>query len=207
MEHLDIKDKRLMQLADEGMTHCQFLRFTFDNFDFLRSEPIFLDLSQAQVFKEVIIPVVETVREYARDQGVQIEYSGYQIVEKYITLDVNRMRNVFFNLLRNAIKYSHRGSTIYVRGVKVTEGVSLIEVENRGIGIPEGWEERIFTLYQRADNARKLTTPGSGIGLYISRKIIVAHGGRLFLRKRNDPTIFAIELPKYAGASYEHRMD
>jgi signal transduction histidine kinase len=207
IEHLGIKDKRLLQLADEGMTHCQFLRFTFDNFDFLRSEPIFLDLSPSQIFKEVIIPVVETVREYARDQGVQIEYSGYQIVEKYITLDVNRMRNVFFNLLRNAIKYSNRGSTIYVRGVKVTESVSLIEVENKGIGVPEGWEERIFNLYQRADNARKLTTPGSGIGLYISRKIIHQHGGRIFLQKRHEPTIFAIEIPKYAGVPHEHRMD
>jgi len=117
------------------------------------------------------------------------------------------MRNVFFNLLRNAIKYSHRGTMIYVRGVKVTEGVSLIEIENRGIGVPEGWNERIFNLYQRADNARRLTTPGSGIGLYISRKIIEAHSGRLYLAHNHEPTVFAIELPKNTGAGNENRLD
>jgi signal transduction histidine kinase len=199
VESLNIKDRRLVQLADEGITHCQFLRYTFDNLDFLRSEPIFLNYSEAQIFKEVIIPVVETVREFAKEQGVQIEYSGYQIVEKYISLDVNRMRNVFFNLLRNAIKYSHRGTVIYVRGVKVTEGNSLIEVENRGIGVPEGMEEQIFHLYRRADNARKLTTPGSGIGLYISRKIIKSHSGKLYLAHNHEPTIFSLELPKNGG--------
>ncbi len=199
VENLNIKDRRLLQLADEGITHCQFLRYTFDNFDFLRSEPIFLNHGDAQIFKEVIIPVVETVREFAKEQGVQIEYSGYQIVEKYISLDVNRMRNVFFNLLRNAIKYSHRGTVIYVRGVKVTEGVSLIEVENKGIGVPAGMEEDIFKLYERAENAKKLTTPGSGIGLYISRKIIQAHNGKLYLAHNHEPTIFSLELPKSGG--------
>ncbi|GEM_PF-3478965 len=207
IERLGVQDRRLLQLADEGITHCQFLRYTFDNLDFLRSEPIFLNPTPAQIFKEVIIPVVETVREFAKEQGVQIEYSGYQIVEKYISLDVHRMRNVFFNLLRNAIKYSHRGTMIYVRGVKVTEGVSLIEIENRGIGVPEGWNERIFNLYQRADNARRLTTPGSGIGLYISRKIIEAHSGRLYLAHNHEPTVFAIELPKNTGAGNENRLD
>ncbi len=196
IEKLGITDKRLQQLPDEGIIHCQFLRYTFDNLDFLRQKNVYLDRVHAQIFKNVIIPVVETVREYANSLGVQIEYSGYQNVEKDMLLDVNRMRNVFFNLLRNAVKYSHKNTLITVRGIGASEGLSTIHIENKGIGVPSGWEEKIFQLYQRADNAKQYTAPGSGIGLYISRKIVEAHGGKIFLLKADEPTIFMLQMPK-----------
>jgi signal transduction histidine kinase len=207
IEALGIEDKRLQQLPDEGIQHCQFLNYTFSNLEFLRSDSVSLNLRPVKLFKQVIIPVVETMREYAKSEGIHLEYVGHQRIAMYMELDVNLMRNVFFNLLRNAIRYSEKGTVIYIRGIKQQDNLSVIEVENTGIAIPEKWKERIFELYQRAGNARTKAVQGSGIGLYVTRNIIEAHGGHIYVSHLNAPTVFTIELPDNAGGIHETVVD
>jgi signal transduction histidine kinase len=192
-------DKKLGELLDAGRLHCEFLRYVFDNFDFLRSDTISLNLDYKKIFSNVIIPVIEIVREYAKRNNILVEYVGYTNVEKYIMLDETYMKHVFFNLLRNAIRYSNKGAKIYIRGVGVKDGTSIIDIENMGIGIQEDWKERIFELHQRAGNAKKHSSEGSGIGLYIARRIVETHHGKIYVKQNHNPTIFRIELPKNVG--------
>ncbi len=195
--HTTIKtDKKLGELLDAGRLHCEFLRYVFDNFDFLRSDTISLSLDYKKIFSDVIIPVIEIVREYAKRNNILIEYIGYKNVEKYILLDETYIKHVFFNLLRNAIRYSNKGSKIYIRGVGVRDDISIIDIENKGIGIQQGWEEKIFELHQRGENATVHSSEGSGIGLYIAKRIIETHNGKIYVKQNHNPTIFRIELPK-----------
>ena len=108
-----------------------------------------------------------------------------------------KMRNVFFNLLTNAIKYSDPNSDIEVEGLRQLGAYARIAVTNeRGIGIPEGWDKEIFKRDVRAPNVKENGISGAGIGLSIVEKIVKAHDGRVFVESRTNPTTFIVELPR-----------
>ena len=121
-------------------------------------------------------------------------------------IDKQRMEQVFYNLLQNAVKYSRwAGGAIRIEHRVVPrrfcgsdeEQWHEITITNFGIGIAEGEEESIFSEYVRGSNAAK--TPGgqsgTGLGLAVSRRIVENHGGRLVLLHRGAPTVFAVFLP------------
>jgi signal transduction histidine kinase len=110
-----------------------------------------------------------------------------------VELDPNRFRHVIDNLVSNALKYSADAVTVRVRRV---EDRGVIEVSDRGIGIPEAELNALFTRFGRASNARSKGISGSGIGLYVARKIVDVHRGSIAVRsKENEGSTFTITLP------------
>ncbi len=93
-----------------------------------------------------------------------------------VMADRDRVQQVLQNLLDNALKYSPPDSSIDVTLHREAGGVA-VRVRDRGIGLPPGSEEDIFKPFGRGPNAAAL--PGMGLGLYISRRLAEAHGGRL----------------------------
>ena len=90
--------------------------------------------------------------------------------------DARRMRQVLANLISNAIKYSPQGGRILVR--TWTEGDDvLLSVTDEGIGIARQDMPRLFGRFQRLESSAVRGAPGSGLGLYICRCIVAAHGG------------------------------
>ncbi|MBT9605836.1 ATP-binding protein [Microbacterium sp.] len=100
------------------------------------------------------------------------------------------------NLIANAIAYSPHGSKVGV-GVKLDENVVEIAVTDRGIGIPESDQHRVFERFYRADQARSRRTGGTGLGLSIVKHAVQRHGGevRLWSRPERGST-FTIRLPR-----------
>ncbi|MDP9025215.1 MAG: ATP-binding protein, partial [Candidatus Eremiobacteraeota bacterium] len=110
-----------------------------------------------------------------------------------VELDPNRFRHVIDNMISNALKYSSGGVTIRV--LRASDR-GVIEVSDRGIGIPEGELGALFTRFGRASNARSKGISGSGIGLYVARKIVDVHRGSISVQsKENEGTTFTITLP------------
>lgn len=108
-------------------------------------------------------------------------------------LDPHRFRHVLDNLVSNALKYSSGQVTVRVRA---DEHRGFIEVSDRGIGIPEGELASLFTRFGRASNARDKGISGSGIGLYVARKIVDVHRGSVSVRsKENEGSTFVVSLP------------
>ena len=108
-----------------------------------------------------------------------------------------RMRQVYTNLLNNAIKYSPEGSSVTFRG-RYEDDFLIVEVEDEGTGIPEDDLPHIFKDFYRASNVGG--APGSGLGLSIAKKIIDAHHGEIFAEniRLNDiicGTRFTIKIP------------
>jgi two-component system sensor histidine kinase VicK len=98
-------------------------------------------------------------------------------------VDAWRVEQVLRNLLTNAVKYSPQGGTITVRG-RQEQGHLVISVGDQGIGIPRGEQEKIFERFYRLKHESTFSASGVGLGLTISREIVEAHGGRIWVKSR-----------------------
>jgi PAS domain S-box-containing protein len=112
-----------------------------------------------------------------------------------VTGDVDRLAQVLNNLVGNAIKYSPRGGQICIGG-HVGENEVVLSVSDEGIGISEADQEHIFDRFYRVDSALTRRTQGTGLGLYLTKAIIQAHGGRIWIDSDHGKgTTFRFTLP------------
>lgn len=115
--------------------------------------------------------------------------------------DERRLTQVLNNLVSNAIKYSPEGGQITIKGQIHPEHVT-VSVCDEGIGISARDQNRIFQKFSRLDNALSRKTEGTGLGLYLSRAIVEAHHGRIWLQNNSDTTpgasgtTFTFSLPR-----------
>jgi signal transduction histidine kinase len=111
--------------------------------------------------------------------------------------DERRLGQVMNNLISNAIKYSPDGGDVVIRGELHPQHIT-VAVSDRGIGIPEHEQHRIFQKFSRLDNALSRKTEGTGLGLFLCKAIIEAHNGRIWFHKNHDGpgTTFTFSLPR-----------
>jgi signal transduction histidine kinase len=91
---------------------------------------------------------------------------------------------VIENLLSNAIKYSPRGGQISVKGI-LDKGWARVEVRDEGVGLRPEQLTQVFERFYRADESLTQSIRGTGLGLYLARAVIEAHGGRIWAE--NNP--------------------
>ena len=102
----------------------------------------------------------------------------------------------FVNILENAVKYSPQGTMVKIH-VSCLANHVLIQVEDEGMGIPEGELHAIFKRFYRGSNAKNVVKEGAGVGLYLARSIIEQQGGSIAAkRKSGNGTFFQIMMPQ-----------
>ena len=133
--------------------------------------------------------VVEKFRPQAAQAGVQLDLEAPDLPR--LVGDGDRLVQVFSNLVDNAIKYTPAGGAVRVCVQAHGKGVE-VRVADTGVGIRPAERERIFQRFYRADHSR----PGMGLGLAITRQIVLAHGGKIHVEE-NLPhgSVFVVELP------------
>jgi len=112
-----------------------------------------------------------------------------------LMLDIEKMDMAVGNILDNALRYTKEGGKVVIRLESNNKEVEL-QVQDNGVGIPQSEQWRVFSKFFRGSNVMKMETEGTGLGLYISKNIIEAHGGRIWFEsdvKRG--TTFFIVLP------------
>jgi signal transduction histidine kinase len=119
-----------------------------------------------------------------------------------VAADPERVEQVLTNLLDNAVKYSPDGPELRVRLQPKARGV-LLEVADRGIGLPQAAADRIFEPFSRAANAEERQITGMGLGLYICRNIVEQHHGRIWARSDGEGsgTTMCVWLPEPSSTS------
>lgn len=152
----------------------------------LKLEPVPVDLT-------ILVPhVVQRQAAVTKDRTFQVDFNG-SIPRVYA--DAARIEQVLGNLLSNAAKYSYPDSTIQVSVTHAGHAVE-VAVTNEGTGIPRTEVNRIFTPFYRGESARSGPAPGLGLGLYVSREIVRAHGGRMWVQSTvGETTTFTFTLP------------
>lgn len=113
-----------------------------------------------------------------------------------LAVDENKIRQVMMNFIDNAIYYAKpNGGTITVTLAKYSSHVSFRVIDD-GIGVPKSEQRQLFTKFYRASNARQARPDGTGIGLFMAKKVIVAHGGAIiFETKEGQGSTFGFRLP------------
>jgi signal transduction histidine kinase len=122
--------------------------------------------------------VVESFRIQAQNHRFLLDFSADF---PYVSGDEERLRQVLNNLVSNAIKYSPAGGEIRVGGW--SDGANAtIYVADQGIGIPAEEQGKLFQRFYRVDSSLRRSTQGAGLGLFLCKSIVEAHGGRIWLR-------------------------
>ena len=149
------------------------------------------------VLAETLRDSVELVRAKAdeKEMAILLEVDEELIVEA----DEEKMRQIFINLLENAIRYSDRGTSILLKAVM--EGrAAVIRVEDSGIGIPKEDLPRITERFYRVNKARSRADGGSGLGLSIVNQLVKQHQGTLHIESELEKgTMVTVRLPLMEG--------
>ena len=113
-----------------------------------------------------------------------------------LNLDETKIRQVVMNFTDNAIYYTPKGGTIDVALKETDESVELT-ITDTGIGVPKAEQHHLFTKFYRAGNARRARPDGTGLGLFMAKKVIVAQGGSIIFRSTEGKgSTFGFTLPK-----------
>ena len=156
----------------------------------LKVEPVLTKLSDS------IKSIINEVAPVAKAKGVAIDFEFNKNLPKAM-IDPNLVRQVVHNLITNAVHYSlENKQAIVVVKLDKKDKDFLISVSDTGIGISSKAQLRIFEKFFRADNAIKIRTEGTGLGLYVSKMIIESSKGKIwFDSKVGKGTTFYISLP------------
>lgn len=113
-----------------------------------------------------------------------------------LMLDETKTRQVIMNFLDNAIYYTPKGGHINIVLRDLPKSVEM-EVVDNGIGVPQDERHHLFTKFYRAKNAQRARPDGTGLGLFMAKKVIVAQGGALiFDSKEGVGSKFGFSFPK-----------
>ncbi len=149
---------------------------------------------------KVIAQVGEGLEVQAHEKGVTLNFKIADALPE-IEADEQRMAQVLFNLMSNALRYTPSGGTITTIA-ELRDGRVLVSVRDTGTGIAPQDLPHVFERFYRADRSRARTTGGSGLGLTISKQIVEAHGGQIWAQSwLGAGSTFAFSLPLSARNS------
>jgi signal transduction histidine kinase/GAF domain-containing protein len=167
-------------------------RMIDDLSDMSRIEAKCLDLEGRPVDLEVLVrECVDHQRFLSPDRVIDMHCTGSL---PKVEVDPIRIEQVVGNLIGNALKYSDPGTPVRVE-VRSVDGELRVTVTNRGPAIAPEDLPKVFDRYYRTAHARSSAKRGMGLGLYISKGVIEAHGGRIWAESQPGETIFQFSLP------------
>lgn len=143
---------------------------------------------------QVIRKVTKNLNPVANEKGIGLILNLIEELPE-ISIDPQRMEQVIYNLIENAIKYTSQG-TITIKSTLIRDFI-VLQISDTGIGIPSEDLPKIWERFYRVDQSRTRKTGGSGLGLYVVKQIIDAHNGNIQVKsKENEGSVFTIYLEK-----------
>jgi PAS domain S-box-containing protein len=150
---------------------------------------------------ELLRHAIEIVRKDIEDRHLRVSVS-LEATSHELNVDPPRLQQVFWNVLRNACKFTPQEGAISVRTHNPNPNAIVIEISDTGVGIAPEFMDKIFEAFEQIDRRRE----GLGLGLAISKAIVEMHGGKIRARSEGSGkgSTFTIELPVFEAQNTKH---
>jgi PAS domain S-box-containing protein len=187
----ELRDRLLQVIADESDRLAQIVNDLLLA-SHLDSGRLQLTLESCDAH-ELAAGVIDAASTHLPD-GIAIELSAAPGLPR-VKADPNQLRQVFANLVDNAVKYSPDGGPVEV-SLEEANGSIRVAVRDCGLGIPQGEQRRIFEKFYRLDPNMTRGIGGTGLGLYIVRELVRRFDGRVWVESsEGEGSTFIVELP------------
>jgi len=145
--------------------------------------------------EDIVQSVVNSYIDEAKRKKITFTFKKPKRKSPKLKIDIEKMNSAIQNIIDNAIRYTHQGGRVTVSLKSGRKEIEL-RVQDSGIGVPENQQERVFSKFFRGVNVMRMETEGSGLGLFITKNIIEAHGGKIwFESEENKGTTIYLTLP------------
>jgi len=146
-------------------------------------------------FVEIVQSVIDSYKREIEKKNIKFEFKEPKKQLPRILIDEEKMKLVIENLLDNAIRYTFPGGKVTI-STELLENEIEFKIEDTGMGISKDEQPRVFTKFFRGANAIRMDTEGSGLGLFVTKNIVEAHGGRIwFEAEERKGSTFYFTLP------------
>mgnify|MGYP003344239712 CR=1 FL=1 len=160
-----------------------------------------LELKEVDLQK-IVSAEVEFAKPLAKTQQVELNYHQPPQQHLEVLCDENKLRQVIVNFITNAINYSPKGHVdVYL--LPKLDSVEFRVVDD-GIGVPEDQKAKLFQKFFRAENAKKERPSGSGIGLFLAKRVIDEHGGNIIFKStQGHGSTFGFVIPTKTSTKHD----
>ena len=187
------EQKHLLQEAFMSSERMVRLIGDFLNVSRLQTGKFVIDKHPVDLAK-IVSEEVEGLQTNAQSRGLSFTFKKLKNIPE-LNLDENKIHQVIMNFCDNAIYYSKENSNINVSLAVVNNQVEF-SVKDTGIGVPADEQAQLFNKFFRATNARKQRPDGTGVGLFLAKKVIDAHDGKIvFESEEGKGSTFGFRLP------------
>jgi signal transduction histidine kinase len=166
-------------MLTQAFSSCQIMVYIIAdllNVSRLRTGKFLLTPSKTDL-SDVVRQEVDDLKKMAKAKGIELEFKKPEAFPELL-IDESKLRQIVMNFIDNAIYYTRGGGYIKVSLEDKGEFVDF-KVKDNGIGVPKNEQHHLFTKFYRATNAREARPDGTGLGLFMSKKVIIAHGGNV----------------------------
>ncbi len=196
----DIKPEQRKALEEAYASSQRMVYLIGDFLNLSRLQTGRFELERTDISLPMIISEeISQLKESAKSRNIELHYeepNDFPVV----SVDETKIRQVMMNFIDNAIYYARSDGARIDISLLHYDNEIVFKVIDNGIGVPASQRPHLFTKFYRADNARKARPDGTGIGLYMAKKVIVAHGGSIiFESKENVGSTFGFKLPYSAS--------
>lgn len=171
--------RSMLQQAFDSSQRMVYLIADLLNASRLRSGK-FIIMNRVTDLPEVIVSELSQLDKASKVRHIRFSFTVTENFPK-VMLDETKIRQVVMNFLDNALYYTPSGGHVSV-DLKATDKTIEYTVTDTGMGVPKDEQSQLFTKFYRAGNARKMRPEGTGIGIYMAKKIIVAQGGAILFK-------------------------
>lgn len=173
------QQRKLLEEAFNSSQRMVHLISDFLNISRIQTGKFVIELTTVNL-ADILDEEIDQLRISAQSRQLQLSYdkpTDFPVMP----IDEGKIREVMMNFIDNAIYYSPAGSVIHVV-LSHTGSEVEFKVIDQGIGVPKDEQHKLFTKFSRASNARKQRPDGTGIGLFMAKKVIVALGGAIIFK-------------------------
>ncbi|MDD5639343.1 MAG: ATP-binding protein [Candidatus Pacebacteria bacterium] len=196
MKDGDYKPEKALPVIEAGLH--RIINTVADYCDAYKLEGEKMEIKPVKVnIEEVVESVIKEKNEYIKEKKLELIIKKPNFKIPTVWCDLEKITRVLSNLFENSISYTNKG-TIEL-SYELKKDFLIINIKDTGCGISKKDQEKIFQKFSRGDKAPNIHPDGSGLGLYISKKIIEGNGGKIYFKSEgeNKGSTFSFTIPIY----------